>query len=203
MKRTLFGILSFIFLFSFLALNSFGNFANSQSSIFTNVLRLHIIASGNSQKEQDLKLKVRDSVLEKTQVLFDNCESIDEALNIAKENSDLLLDVAKKAANDNGYSGRVKIDISKEYYPEKTYANLTFPKGEYLSVKIILGAGLGKNWWCVLFPPLSGAGIYDTDKMLSDYGFDKKEIENLKTNKTKSINIAGTRVSLKLLEFFS
>lgn len=200
-------ILSFIcftFLFCFLAGNSLLCFANSQSTVFTNVLRLHVIASGNSPSEQALKLKVRDAILERTADLFKDCKNIEQALATAKQNSSILCQTAKTTAQQNGYNGNVSIEISRENYPEKTYGQFTFPSGNYLSVRVILGQGLGKNWWCVLFPPLCNAGIEDGKNILLTHGFEEKDIKKLQSqDKHKGIKIKDTKVSLKLLELFS
>ena len=206
MKSTLSGKIcctfSFILLVLLLSLNSLTQFANSQTSVFTDVLRLHVIASSDKNADQELKLKVRDDILEVTGMLFGNCTDIQKAIAIAKKNKALLLETAKNTVKENGFETKVDIKISKEFYPEKTYGELTFPKGEYLSVRIVLGNGKGKNWWCVLFPPLCNAGVIESKDTLSNYGFDKQEIEMLESGKQKGINVAGTRVSLKLLELF-
>lgn len=192
----------FTVLFLCLALNSLTGFANRQSTVFTNVLRLHVIASSDSKRDQEVKLLVRDDILKVTGRLFEDCTDAQNALIIAEKNKTLLLDTAKNTLSKNGFDAKANIKISKEFYPEKTYGNLTFPKGEYLSVRIILGEGRGKNWWCVLFPPLCNAGVIDSENTLLNYGFDKDEIQNLKADSKKGINIAGTKVSLKLLELF-
>jgi len=39
-------------------------------------------------------------------------------------------------------------------FPIKAYGDLVLPAGKYEAVRILLGEAQGKNWWCVLFPPL-------------------------------------------------
>ena len=60
----------------------------------------------------------------------------------------------KKTLTDNNYSSKFDINYGKNYFPEKTYRNITYPEGEYESLVVTIGNGQGKNFWCVLFPPL-------------------------------------------------
>ena len=71
-----------------------------------------------------------------------------------EENKEELLSVVLKTLRENGYYYNAQISLQKENYSTREYGNLTFPAGDYLSLKVILGSGDGNNWWCVMFPPL-------------------------------------------------
>lgn len=173
------------------------------ANLYGKVLRLHVLANSDSGEDQLLKYKVRDGLLECTKELFCECGSVNEALDVAKENRHILEKRASDVLLQNGCTKRAEIVIGKEKYPEKKYGSLTFPEGEYLSVRVLIGDGEGKNWWCVLFPPLCNAGIEDGAQVLSCYGIDEKEIEKLeKENDERGIELFGCRIKLKILEIF-
>ena len=127
---------------------------HSETLIYDQVVRLHVIANSDSEEDQALKLLVRDAILEKTGLLLAETTSMDEARSIIKNNIEDLQKTAKSVVAENGYSYIVSIEFGEEEYPTKTYESCAFPAGEYLSLRINIGSAEGKNWWCVLFPPL-------------------------------------------------
>lgn len=173
------------------------------TTIYGKVLRLHVIADSDSEKDQDIKYKVRDEVLVLTEELFYDCSDVQQALEIAQSNKKLFEQRAKSVLEANGCHEDVEVLVGKENYPEKTYGSLTFPKGEYLSVRIVIGEGAGKNWWCVLFPPLCNAGTEDAGSVMSSYGINDEEIKKLRDeNKKGGIDFFGCNIRFKFLEFF-
>ena len=121
-----------------------------QASIAAGVLRLHVIAVNDSGEEQALKLRVRDAVLEELRPLLQNAADAAEAGAIAEEN---LPSVA--AAAEAVSEGRtVTVSLGRERYPLREYGAFRLPAGAYRSLRVILGEGRGRNWWCVIFPTL-------------------------------------------------
>ena len=176
----------------------------SADTLQSKVLRLHVLADSDSEEDQKLKLLVRDGLLDVTKDLFYDCTDVKEAVSVAEKNMFVLENTARKVLSDNGCDKEISVVYGVEKYPEKTYGNLTFPKGEYLSVRVIIGSGRGKNWWCVLFPPLCNAGIEESAQVLSSYGINEEEIEKLKKETDRSgIEIFGCRVKLKIFECFT
>ena len=176
---------------------------NMSATLYSSVLRLHVVANSDSEKDQQIKLMVRDGMLNKTRELFLKCESVDEAVAIAKSNRKVLEDTARCVLRDNGICDDVEIVIGKETYPEKKYASLTFPEGEYLSVRVLIGEGKGRNWWCVLFPPLCNYSGTDEGKVLESYGINSDCVKRLQEEtEGKGIEIFGCNVRLKFLELF-
>ena len=143
-------ILFLSLLFSFL----FSSLSSAKENISDSVLRLHVIANSNSKEDQALKLKVRDRILSDTKDLFKNTQSPSDALDKAKSKKDLILASAKAALKENGSAYDVKVKIGENSFPIKSYESITLPEGKYTSVSVIIGNGEGKNWWCVMFPPL-------------------------------------------------
>lgn len=143
-------ILFLSLLFSFL----FSSLSSAKENISDSVLRLHVIANSNSKEDQALKLKVRDRILSDTKDLFKNTQSPSDALDKAKSKKDLILTSAQAALKENGSAYDVKVKIGEDSFPIKSYESITLPEGKYTSVSVIIGNGEGKNWWCVMFPPL-------------------------------------------------
>lgn len=176
----------------------------THASLYGKVLRLHVLADSDSEEDQRLKLLVRDGLLPVTETLFYDCSDASEALGVAENNKEVLERTAQRVLCDNGCGKDVTVVTGIEKYPEKTYGKLTFPKGEYLSVRVMIGSGKGQNWWCVLFPPLCNAGIEEGAGILSSYGIDEDEIAKLQNETRKdAVEIFGCRIKLKILDFFN
>ena len=121
-----------------------------QQDISSSLVRLHVIAASDETAEQELKLRVRDNVLEYLTPVLDKAESPEEAQRII--NGELT---SIKAAAEACAGGRsVSVTLGQEYYPTREYEGFTLPAGQYQSLRVILGEGKGHNWWCVVFPPL-------------------------------------------------
>ncbi len=127
---------------------------HGESEIYENVLRLHVLANSDSEEDQALKLKVRDAVLAKSEELFADCETREEAIAVTKQNLSVLENTAREVLRAEGASDRVRVELGEEVYPTRNYESFCFPAGSYLSLRIILGEGEGQNWWCVLYPPM-------------------------------------------------
>ncbi|MDN5331335.1 MAG: stage sporulation protein [Tepidanaerobacteraceae bacterium] len=118
------------------------------------IIRFHVVASGNSPKEQELKLRVRDAVLDALKDDLSKMEDIEETRNYIKSHLKNIEMIAKKEVEESGKDYEVKAFFGKFPFPVKTYGFITLPAGEYEALRIIIGKGGGKNWWCILFPPL-------------------------------------------------
>ena len=140
---------------------------HSESLIYDEVLRLHVIANSDSDADQKLKLLVRDAILEETQKILKNAKSREEAEKIISENSALLENIALETVRKNQFDYPVTLELGREKYPTKNYESCAFPSGEYLSLRIKIGEASGQNWWCVLFPPLCLSAATDKDAFTS------------------------------------
>ena len=140
---------------------------HSESLIYDEVLRLHVIANSDSDADQELKLLVRDAILEETQKILKNAKSREEAEKIISEHSALLENIALETVRKNQFDYPVTLELGREKYPTKNYESCAFPSGEYLSLRIKIGEASGQNWWCVLFPPLCLSAATDKDAFTS------------------------------------
>lgn len=121
-----------------------------QSSISSGLVRLHVIAVSDAEYEQQLKLRVRDAVLDFLAPKLSSAGSPAQAKEIISAN---LMPIAEAAAS--AAEGRqVSVSLSRECYPSRVYEGFTLPAGSYASLRIVLGEGKGQNWWCIAFPPL-------------------------------------------------
>ena len=127
-----------------------------QQELSSSLVRLHVIAASDEPEEQELKLRVRDSVLEYLTPLLDESESPEDAQSVISENLGSIQQAASRCAEGR----RVRVTLGSEYYPTREYESFTLPAGQYRSLRVTLGEGKGHNWWCVVFPPLcvSAAG---------------------------------------------
>lgn len=127
---------------------------HGEAEIYDNVIRLHVLANSDSEEDQALKLAVRDAVLEKTKTIFKNVDSKEEAEGVLRQNLPVIEQAARDALRAEGAENAVTVELGQESYPTREYERLAFPAGEYLSLRVMIGEADGKNWWCVLFPPL-------------------------------------------------
>jgi stage II sporulation protein R len=138
-----------------------------ECEIYNSTIRLHVLANSDSERDQELKLKVRDALLE--HISKYDCDSKEQALAMIASDKKYLEELAMKALEKEGIIDTVSIEIGKEDYPRRDYEGFSLPAGEYTSVRVIIGNGEGQNWWCVLFPPLCTAQAieYDDDAYIS------------------------------------
>lgn len=118
------------------------------------ILRLHILAAGNDTASQEIKLHVRDAVLSHMQTAVADAFTAKEAEAALFPLLPELIDVANRTLEQYGVSYRASAEITTEFFPIKQYGSLLLPPGEYRALRIVLGEGEGKNWWCMLYPSL-------------------------------------------------
>ena len=129
------------------------------NDIEDSVLRLHIVANSDSDEDQALKLKVRDEVVERCGFLFENCVSAEQSIKTAADNIGFIKYVAEQVITENGYNYDADCQVTQCSFPTKQYERpgdgvVSLPRGEYNALNIKIGAAKGKNWLCVMYPPL-------------------------------------------------
>ena len=133
---------------------SFVNFGAECGNIRNNVIRLHVLANSDSEKDQNVKLLVRDALLSCGSEIFSGTVSRDNAEECLIREKNLLTEKANKVLKENGFEYKAEIVITDEYFQTRDYEEFTLPAGEYKALKVVLGKGEGHNWWCIMFPPL-------------------------------------------------
>lgn len=173
-------------------LMSFAGFDASCLELKENLLRLHILANSNSEDDQELKLKVRDKLLEVGGYAFKDTQN----LILAKETAKNMLPIFKNAAiqviKEEGYNYSVDVSLCKAFFDTRVYNNFTLPAGEYDALKVVIGEGKGKNWWCVIFPSvcIPSASNKNLNSVVS------KNTEKITNNATKY------KIKFKVVEWY-
>ncbi len=131
---------------------SFADFDASCEELRHGVLRLHIVANSDSKGDQNLKLQIRDRILEISDRVFETDRNLDEAIKTAKQNLAIYQKTANEVIKESGFDYTATAKIGKAFFETRVYDDFTLPSGYYDSLIIELGEAKGKNWWCVIFP---------------------------------------------------
>ena len=192
MKNVLFSCLCILAATLFLAVVP----TDAEGAVYDDTVRLHILANSDTDEDQALKLALRDAVLAE----FGESLSKNNSAIQAKADLQLRLDEIESFCREEitrlGYAYDVSVALSEEWYDTREYDGFTLPRGVYTSLRIIIGEGGGKNWWCVMFPPLCldiacESAPYDD----AVGGYSGEEI--------RLISGGGYNVKFKLLELIS
>jgi stage II sporulation protein R len=127
---------------------------HGEEKIYESVVRLHVLANSDSKDDQALKLKVRDAILAYTSPKVIDSASREEAIEILQNELDEIEKIAEQVVKEQGYDYEVEVTLTLEDYPTRNYESMSFPSGQYVSLRVLIGEAKGQNWWCVLFPPL-------------------------------------------------
>lgn len=161
------------------AFGAFEVFASRCGEVSSEVLRLHIPANSDSAEDQRIKLELRDHVLEKFGGELSSCEDLSAAESLAAE---LLPEVERECTTfleERGVDYAAKAELVTMDFTTREYERLILPAGEYRALRITLGSGEGKNWWCVIFPQLCIPAVSEksdksAEKVLESFGTPQK-----------------------------
>ncbi|MDD6158597.1 MAG: stage II sporulation protein R [bacterium] len=120
-----------------------------QEALSGKLIRLHVLAESDSEEDQAKKLCARDAVLALLTPELEGVKSREEAETVIRRLTPAISLAAEKAAGT-----QAAVQLSREYYPTRRYGTFSLPAGQYFSLRVTLGQGLGHNWWCVVYPPL-------------------------------------------------
>lgn len=125
-------------------------------------IRFHVVANSDSPFDQSVKLKVRDKMLEYLSPKLEGVSSAGGARDVIISHRTALVDIANQVLADSGADYPADIETGIFEFPVKVYGDMVVPAGRYEAVRVNLGQAEGKNWWCVLFPPLCFVDINST-----------------------------------------
>jgi len=151
------------------------SFAKTSEEIRSDVLRLHVIANSDTSVDQNLKLRLRDYILQEGKDIFNGSVNVENAVEKIEPVLPELEKSAKAFVNQAGFNYDVKISLSNEYFTTRTYETVTLPAGKYLALRVVIGSGEGHNWWCVMFPPMCVPAADKKDEI--ENVFSEKEIK--------------------------
>ena len=129
-------------------------FAGRCEMIENKVFRLHVLANSDSEEDQALKLKVRDRILSYSDELFDQAQTKEDAEMLSQNSLEEIKLVAEEEIHKQGYDYPVRVELTNMYFNTRHYQEITMPAGHYDALRVLIGSGEGKNWWCVMFPPM-------------------------------------------------
>lgn len=195
-------ILSFL-LFIYTTICAFSYAQNISCDIANSVFRLHVLANSDNEEDQALKYKVRDNLLKFMNSLCVDCKTKEEAIEIVSKNQDNFKKIALQTIKNEGYNYDVTINIGNFKFPTKKYGDVSFPAGFYDALRVEIGEAKGKNWWCVMFPPLcfvdiSSGVVPDESKEILENNLTEEEFALVSDNNDLKI-----KFKFKLLEFFN
>lgn len=149
-------VIVFLFLFMLITIS-----INEKENLVIpkDAIRFRIIANSNSQKDQELKLTIKNDVEKELYEILKSANNISDARKLIIDNIDKVDNILNK------YDIKYEVHYGNNFFPEKEYKGIKYTPGNYESLVIKLGASLGDNWWCVLFPPLCKL---DEEKDLTD-----------------------------------
>ena len=168
------------------------SFGSECAEVRENVVRLHILANSDRESDQQVKLAVRDALLESGEELFSGSVNTENAAQALEHGREKLTAAADEILERNGKSYTSDVILTEEYFPTRSYEGFTMPAGKYLAVKVILGKGEGHNWWCVMYPPLCLPAATDRENAEAILGEDGVRL----------ISSEGYEIRFKLIEIY-
>lgn len=163
----------------------------AEAQIYEDTVRLHILAPSDTVADQNLKLELRDFILNKYGKIISDSSSTAEAESKLLRFLPLIEEDCRAFIVDAGYSYPVTVELTEEWFNTRDYSVFSLPSGRYVSLTVTIGGGKGQNWWCVMYPPLClDAALSDTADTYSD-------------DELRLISKGGYRIKFKLLEVAS
>ena len=148
----------------------------TQAQLADRVVRLHVLANSDSEADQALKLRVRDVVLGRAEDLLSQSEDRAEAEALLREHLPDFQQVAAAEIAAAGYDYPVTVELEDTRFPTREYVGFTLPAGEYLALRVLIGAAEGQNWWCVVFPPLCTAASAQVPAAAMEAGLTEDQV---------------------------
>ncbi len=161
--------------------------ASAQKNLSEKLIRLHVVGSSDSEEDQSAKLLVKDAVCAYLDVLLDGAKSREEAEIRIKNNIGEISAMAAEAAKAAGQGG-ASACLAVESFPTRDYDGFSLPAGSYTALRVTVGSGGGKNWWCVVFPPLCVTAAQGREAMVAS-GMSGDEIDLITSRYTVRFKI--------------
>lgn len=169
---------------------NFSAFAKDASDLRGEVVRLHILANSDSEEDQRLKLALRDEILPSVQIPAGFSRG--ETLSYLETQLPRIKTMSEDFIKSRGFDYSVSAEVANMYFTTREYDNFLMPAGDYDALRLTIGDGGGRNWWCVLYPPLclpaaagsSATASATSNKSAEDY-FSKRTARELMQGKKR------------------
>jgi stage II sporulation protein R len=170
-----------------------------QEGIAQKVLRFHVIANSDSEEDQKLKMTVKEALVSSLTPQLKDMSDIAKVKTVVSDQLDSIQKTAENIIRQQGYDYSVAVSLEKCYFPLKIYDNYSFPPGYYEALRVKIGKAEGKNWWCVMFPPLC---FVDETYSIVDENSKEKLLELLSDDEYDALISGKTpvKVKFKLIE---
>lgn len=145
-----------------------------QETLSRKMIRLHVIANSDSDADQSMKLQIRDAVLARATELLTRSADMTDAWS-RLEDALPALEQAASAACGGAYP--IRAELAETEFPLKEYDGFALPAGRYPALRVTIGAGAGRNWWCVVYPPLCTTACTDMERVAIDAGLDGDDVK--------------------------
>ena len=152
------------------------------------LIRFHVVANSDSDEDQKIKLQVRDAVLESLQSGMAQVSNVDQAKAYLQENLPKIENIANETLQKAGVDSGAVVSLCREWFDFREYDTFTLPAGVYESLRIVIGEGQGRNWWCVAFPELClSATVEGFSKTAETAGMSQNLTQTLSRNEEHPI----------------
>lgn len=130
-----------------------------QQGISDQMIRLHVVANSDSDEDQSVKGQVRDAVLRQAEIILEQAKDRDMAKVLLRENLTVLEETANRTLQDLGSTDTAAVTLRRELFGTREYEGFSLPGGYYDALRVSIGSGSGKNWWCVVYPQICSAAV--------------------------------------------
>lgn len=181
----------------------FTGIAADQQTLRQSVIRLHVVGASDSEQDQAVKLQVRDAVVNYVEEALSHVMTLDEAKAWLKDNLPGIQDAANDVLGKLGLSDRAVVTLQSEAFPVRHYDTFSLPSGVYDALRVTIGEGQGKNWWCVVFPSLCLPAVGEsTEDVAAGAGFSQTLTDTVTRQEGYKVRFYFLDVLGKIENFF-
>lgn len=171
---------------------------HGEEAVYEDTVRLHVIGASDSAEDQSVKLKVRDSILKCVSEKMKSAGNKDSAVEALEAMKDEIKRSADEALASAGFDDKVTLELGDERYPVRYYDGFTLPAGTYKSLRVVIGDGEGRNWWCILFPSVCVGNAVSAREDYVATGFTPEQYKIIENGSGRKY-----KVRFKILEILS
>ncbi len=186
-----------------LVLAAIAGLISDRRALRENLIRLHVVGATDSAADQAVKLKVKDAIVEALEPEMAEISDMEAAYRYLQDNLDQIQRIANETLENAGFSEKATVTLTEEAFPVRHYDTFSLPSGVYQSLRVAIGAGEGKNWWCVVFPSLCiPAAGENFDVTAAGAGFDSTLSGTLEGEQTYQVRFYLLDLLGKVENFF-
>ncbi len=180
----------------------FAGFAKETDKLYESTFRLHILANSDSPEDQRMKYELRDYILTDLGAVFSSCPTKEATVALAERNIPYIEQRSNEFLMTHGYDCTVKCSVENTEFPTRVYGEMTLPAGNYDALRVVIGDGAGKNWWCVLFPSVCiKAASVQTGPILTRALYEQRKAADRMTADSLRAERGGVEYRFALYDF--